>query len=121
MTLLTERQQLAASLTRDIDQAGGHVVSPLPSARLRFEAVDASRPAVLQLLSDMGFNPIFVGLTFRICLDGTMRPASKFELDLPRERMPVPADTPTTIHGDPAKPKKTKDEVEKVLRYLGKA
>jgi len=47
-----------------------------------------------------------------------MAAASIYEITLPKDRQPIPD---VTIHGEPAKREKTKDEVEKVLRYLGKA
>jgi hypothetical protein len=120
MAVLTPRQETARSLAYEIDKAGGVVVNPMPlhpDGRLRFQVVDASRPGVLQVLSDLGFVPAFCGMTFRICVDGTFRPASIFEIDLPRERQPIPDDR---VHGELASSaSKPSYETEQLMRYLG--
>jgi hypothetical protein len=121
MAVLTQRQETARSLAYEIDKAGGVVVNPMPlnpDGRLRFQVVDASRPGVLQVLTDLGFTPAFCGMTFRICVDGTFRPASIFEIDLPRERQPILDDR--TIRGELASSApKSNVEVEAIMKYLG--
>jgi hypothetical protein len=116
---LSERQQKAADLAREIQRMGAWVTNVMPlddSARLRFQVLDVDRPRIIQTLTDWEWSPAFCGTLPRIYSDG-WKLASMFEIDLPRERMPIHDDR--KIQGEIARPKKTDTEVEAVMRYLG--
>jgi len=89
--MMTERQQQAAALAREIQKMGAWVTTPLPlddSKRLRFQVLDSDRDKVLEKLSSWNWSPILVSALPRICTDG-WKLASVYEIDLPRERAPV--------------------------------
>jgi hypothetical protein len=122
MALLSERQQTAQMLAREINHMGAWCVSPLPlddSARLRFQVLDSDRQKVLEILSSWNWSPTFCGTTPRICPDG-WKLASVYEIDLPRERQTVADDR--IPHGEVSSPgerRKTPEEVLHMRRYLG--
>jgi hypothetical protein len=119
MALLTERQQKAADLAREIHRMGAWVTNPMPlddNARLRFQVLDSDRSRVIQTLTDWEWSPAFCGNLPRICSDG-WKLASVFEIDLPRERQPVADDR--TIRGELATKEKSSVEVEAIMKYLG--
>src|SRR5262249_54298978 len=101
MALPTERQKTAERLARELDAMDlVWVTSPLPvaaDAKLRFQLADTARNEVLQLLKDSGWDPVFVSILPRVCPTGLMG-ACLYEIDLPRERQPVPDDR--TIYGE---------------------
>jgi hypothetical protein len=120
MALLTERQQTAAALAREIQRMGAFVVNPMPlpdDQKLRLQVLDANRQQVLEQLSQWNWSPTFYGTLPRICSDG-WKLASLYEIDLPRERQPV-LDDRQTIYGEIARPEKTDVELEGIRKYLG--
>jgi hypothetical protein len=119
MTLLNPRQEKARDLARELHRMGAWVTNVMPlddNARLRFQVLDSDRSRIIQTLTDWEWEPAFCGTLPRICPDG-FKLASIFEIDLPRERMPIHDDR--KIQGEIARPKKTDTEVEAVMRYLG--
>jgi len=94
-------------------------MSPMPldeSKRLRFQVLDGDKNRVLQQLRDWGWEPVFVSVLPRVTFAG-MAAASLYEIDLPRERAPVPDDR--TIHGEIVKKEKPSAEMEGFKKYLG--
>jgi hypothetical protein len=93
--VLSERQQLAKSLAAEIDKMdGAWVTSPLPldaDAKLRLQIKDIDRNRIIQLLKDWGYEPVCVSVLPRICTTGLIG-ACLYEIDLPRERQPIPQD-----------------------------
>jgi hypothetical protein len=77
--------------------------------------LDASREQVVQKLSEWNWTPVLLSAFPRVCPDG-MRPASFYEIDLPRERQAIPQDT--RVYGEIAERKKTDAELEGFRRYL---
>jgi len=62
---LTERQQAAARLTRELQALGATVTSVLPLAdghNLRFWVSDYKKREILAALADAGYEPIFIGM-----------------------------------------------------------
>jgi hypothetical protein len=121
MALLSERQQTAAALAREIQGLGGWVVSPMPLddwAKLRFQVLDSNRQQVLEKLSSWDWSPTWCNNMPRVT-SGGMQLASVYEIDLPLPRQPVAADY-KTISGELASSAPKSDyEVEQVMRYLG--
>jgi hypothetical protein len=93
--VLSERQQLAKSLAAEIDKMdGAWVTSPLPlddDAKLRLQIKDIDRNRIIQLLKDWGYPPVCISVLPRICTTGLIG-ACLYEIDLPRERQPIPQD-----------------------------
>jgi hypothetical protein len=118
MGLLTERQQKAQALSREMAKMHGvWIVSPLPlddNAKLRFQVLDTRKNEVLQLLIDWEWKPVFCSFLPRVTFNG-MEPAYLFEIDLPQERPPVPDDR--TIRGDITD--REKAEVAAMRKHLG--
>jgi hypothetical protein len=119
MALLTERQQKAADLAREIHRMGAWVTNVMPlddNARgLRFQVLDADRSRIIQTLTDWEWSPIFAGTLPRVCPDG-FKLASIFEIDLPRERQSVADDR--TIRGEIASGRPKFDPTG-ILKFLG--
>jgi hypothetical protein len=93
--MLTDRQQLAQQIARALEDFGANVVSPLPLAehsKLRFHIPDSGRNKVLEKLSSWNWGlPRFVGTTVHFSVrDYAAGLCSVYELDLPRERPPIP-------------------------------
>jgi hypothetical protein len=93
MALLSERQQKAAALARELQKLDGvWVTNPMPlddNARgLRVQILDSERQKSLTLLEDWGWTPTWCSNLPRVCTDG-WKLASVYEIDLPRERQPV--------------------------------
>jgi hypothetical protein len=122
MALLSERQQKASALARELGKFDGvWVISPLPlndNNQLRIQILEAScdRNRVFRAVADWGFaTPVFVNMTPRIIGSG-MAMASIYEIPIKKEGRPI---VDTTI-GELADPHKKSDfEVEAVKRYLG--
>jgi hypothetical protein len=93
MAVLSERQQLAKQLAVEIDKMdGAWVTSPLPlaaDAKLRVQIKDIDRNRIVQVLRDWGWNPVCISVLPRICATGLIG-ACIYEIDLPRERQPIP-------------------------------
>jgi hypothetical protein len=120
--LLNERQQKATALAREMAKMPGvWVTSPLPlddRARFRFQVLDSNRNEALQMLTDWGWSPSFCGTLPRVCPDG-MKLASLYEIDLPRERQPVPDDR--KIYGELAGNEKMSKDVQAIVDdWLGR-
>jgi hypothetical protein len=115
---LSERQQKAADLAREIHRMGAWVTNVMPlddNARLRFQVLDSDRSRIIQTLTDWEWEPAFCGTYPRICNDG-FKLASVFEIDLPRERQPIMDDR--TIRGEIASGRPKTDPTG-ILKYLG--
>jgi hypothetical protein len=93
--VLSERQQLAKNLAAEIDKMdGAWVTSPLPldeQAKLRVQIKDNDKNRIIQLLKDWGWDPVCVSVLPRVCTTGLIA-ACLYEIDLPRERQPIPQD-----------------------------
>jgi len=117
--LLTTRQQMAATLARELDKLDGvWTVSALPlgaDRKLRVQILDCVRNSVIQTVRDWGHEPAFVSVHPRI-EHGPIVAACIYEIDLPRDQVPV---QDRTIYGEVAKPEKNDHEREQVLKYLG--
>jgi hypothetical protein len=92
---LTERQQLAQRLTRELQAFGATVTNVLPLAdgqNLRFWIDDYRKKEVLQQLKDGGYDePIFLGMSPQICTQSySMGLVNNFELPIAAERQEVP-------------------------------
>jgi len=86
--LLSERQQTARALAREIEAAGAWVTSALPlddQQRLRLQILDSDRNRVAQQIRDLGFEPMFVSILPRVHPTGLLA-ACIYEIDLPRRR-----------------------------------
>src|SRR5262245_55566535 len=105
--LLNQRQQLAATMERELDALECcWVVSPLPlddSKHLRVQIADVARNEVVQKIRDWGYEPKFVSLLPRVHPIFGMQGACVYEIDLPRERQAIPDDR---IYGELAERKK---------------
>jgi hypothetical protein len=101
MALLSQRQQTARALADELSKLGAFVLNPMPlddNKRLRIQILECDRNKVFQAVSDYGFGvPAFVNMQPRITYNG-MALAAVYEIDLPRERQPVPDDR--KIHGE---------------------
>src|SRR5689334_4689744 len=124
MALLTERQRTADSLMHELHRLGAWVTNPLPlrdDERLRLQILDTDRAQILEKLSQWGWGPTLVGNAPRITSQG-MQAATLYELDLPRDRVPIADDRvmPAGIISDENRRReKTPLEVEAMRKYLG--
>jgi hypothetical protein len=119
---LTERQMVAARLTRELQAFGATVTNrkPLPEDEpLRFWVSDYKKREILQQLADAGYEPIFTGMSQQPDIQSyTMGLVNNFELRLPRDAQPVHDDR--IIRGELAEPKPKSDvERQAILKYLG--
>jgi hypothetical protein len=126
MAILSERQQQAAAITRELQKFDGvWVISPLPldsNSQLRVQILEAScdRNKIFQAIADWGFGtPVFVSMTPRIIGSG-MAMASIYEIPIEKERQPI-VDNRITGELADSQRKKSNIEVEAVMRYLGMA
>jgi hypothetical protein len=112
--MLSERQQLAKRLADELGKMdGAWVTSPLPldeHAKLRVQIKDIDRNRIIQWLRDLGWEPVFVSILPRICTTGLIA-AGLWEIDLPRERQPIPQDD-RVIPKDEVGHRETNREVE---------
>jgi hypothetical protein len=117
--ILTERQQTAAALTREIERMGAWVTSPLPLApgeRLRFQVTDETRDQILDRLGSWNWLPRLLSTYPRVTSRG-LEPASLYEIFLEPDKQPI-ADN--RIHGELASSDAKSDyEVEMLMKYLG--
>jgi hypothetical protein len=122
MALLNERQRTADALMHELHRLGAWVTNPLPlrdDERLRFQILDTSRPQILEKLSQWGWGPSLVGNAPRVTSQG-MQAATLYELDLPRDRQPIPDDrVKGTVSDEYNRREKTPAEVEAMRKYLG--
>jgi hypothetical protein len=119
MALLTERQQTAEALAREIARMGAWCVSPMPldnNAKLRFQVMDSDRDVVISKLASWDWLPVPCSILPRITHGGFMA-AQIYEIDLPREQSPIPDDR--SIKGEIAEQKKSGVELEALRKYLG--
>jgi hypothetical protein len=90
MAPLTERQLTAQSLASELGKIGAWCISSLPldaSANLRFQVLDSERDAVLaKVMGVWGWNPRPCNFLPRVCLDGTMKPSTVYEIAIEKER-----------------------------------
>src|SRR5262249_58183016 len=98
--LLTTRQQMAATLAGELDKLDGvWTVSPLPlgaDRKLRVQILDCVRNSVIQTVRDWGHEPVCVSVQPRI-EHGPVTAACIYEIDLPRDQVPV---QDRTIYGE---------------------
>jgi hypothetical protein len=116
--VLTERQQTAAALTREIERMGAWVTSALPLAPddgLRFTVLDENRDQVLEKLSSWNWSPTLCNNLPRVC-SGGWKLGSGYIIFIEPDKQPI-ADN--RIHGEFARAEKTSYEVEALERYLG--
>jgi hypothetical protein len=115
--MLSERQQLAQNLGRELTRLGAWVTNPMPldsNAKLRFQIRDTDREKLLEVLADLGWSPMFCNSVPRVTFAG-LEPAGIWELDLPRDLQPIPDDR---IHGEIATKEKL-PEVEAMMKAIG--
>src|SRR5947208_16868722 len=119
MALLSERQQTAQALAREIIRMGAWVVSPPGDERIRFQVLDKDRNAILEKLGSWNWSPVFVGTHPRICPDG-WKLTSVYQIELPPERQPI-VDDRQPIMGELATEakRKTPEEVLQMRKYQG--
>jgi hypothetical protein len=122
MTMLSERQQKAARLARELDGVQGcWVTSPLPlrdDARLRFQILDGERNRVLQMLEDAGYEAKFVSVLPRVTFAG-MAAACLYEVAFPTPQQNIPQEPRSIPRRDEIATSKSSYERESILRYLG--
>jgi hypothetical protein len=122
MMLLTKRQELAKSLTRELGQLGANVTNVLPLAddqNLKFWCSDYKKGQILTALSDWGFEVTFKGMSPQVCRDTySMGLVNNFEIALEREQTPI-VDDRTIPRGELAQPKKHDHERFETLKSLG--
>jgi hypothetical protein len=124
VALLSERQQKAEQLARELRKLEGvWVSSPLPlddSAKLRIQVLDSRKNEVIELVCGWGFIPAFCGPLPRVTYTGLLA-ASLFDIDLPRERTPIHQDDRTIRPAELASDKRenTPLEVVQMRKYLG--
>jgi hypothetical protein len=121
MALLSERQQTAAALAREIQQMGAWVTSPMPLddwAKLQFQVLDSNRQQVLEKLSSWDWTPTWCSNLPRVCTDG-WKLASVYEIDLPRERQPVATDRHSGEIANREEEKKNAMQVALMRKHLG--
>jgi hypothetical protein len=123
MALLNERRKKADLLARELQQCKGcWVVSPLPlddnTRALRFQLLDENRDEVISELCASGWIPNMVSPFPRFTGTGLVA-AHMFEVEIPKERQPVPQDSPKMVAAEPSERAKTPHEVEQVRKYLG--
>jgi hypothetical protein len=91
--VLTERQQVARNFANELGKFEGvWVTSPLPldeSRKLNLQILDSERNHVLQIIRDWGWNPVCLSVLPRVHSTGWLA-ACLYEIDLPRERQPIP-------------------------------
>jgi hypothetical protein len=121
MALLSERQQTAAALAREIQQMGAWVTSPMPledCAKLRFQVLDANRQQVLEKLSSWDWSPTWCNNMPRVTFGG-MQLASVYEIDLPRPRQPVATDRHSGEIVDREEKKQSDLQIAAMRKHLG--
>jgi len=93
MTLLSDRQQTAERLTRELQALGATVTNSLPLAEdrpLRFWCSDYKKREILTALADAGYEPVFAGTSFQPCTATySMGLVNNFEIRLPRQVQPI--------------------------------
>jgi hypothetical protein len=116
--VLSERQQTAEALAREIARMGAWCVSPMPldkNAKLRFQVMDSDRDVVISKLASWDWLPVPCSSLPRITHGGWMS-AQIYEIDLPREQSPIPDER---VIGEIAEQKKSAVELEALRKYLG--
>src|SRR5262245_11931915 len=119
MALLTEAQQKARDLAREIGKMeNAFVVSPPGSMRLRIQIIHPC-DRVLATLTEWGWKPIFITNTTRFhSPDGTMRLASVYEIVVEDERPQMANNgriTDTKLADPGNKPDATGERLKKYL------
>jgi hypothetical protein len=117
--MLSERQQLAASLASELYKLGAWVTNAMPlrsEDSLKFQVRDIDRDQVIAKLRAWDWNPTPCGVLPRITHSG-LEQASVFQLDLPPERQPIPTVDRAIIRD--AKAEKRADEVIAMLKACG--
>jgi len=122
MMALSNRQQLAKRLADELGKYEGvWIVSPLPldnTAKLRVQILDTECNAMLQIIRDWGWDPVFVSLSPQRVTYAGFQMAPVYEVDLPRDRAPVPVDDRTIKNTRLASTAKD-SELEAMRKTLG--
>jgi len=95
MVALTQRQQTAQRLTRELQAFGATVTNVLPLAdgqHLRFWVSDYKKNELLQQLKDAGYDePVFLGMSPQMCTATySMGLVNNFELPIAADRQEIP-------------------------------
>ena len=114
----SERQQTAARLARELSQLGATVTNVLPLANdknLRFWVSDYEKKEVLTALADAGYEPIFIGTGFQMCIKTySMGLVNNFELALPADQ-PMPQQTRVIPKDDGKRETRHSHETEAIV------
>jgi hypothetical protein len=89
---LTERQEKAETLARELREMGAAVTSALPLAdgtNLKFQILQSRAEPVLEALREGDWDANFISSGPRFELDGTTPLANVYEIDIPTPRTPV--------------------------------
>src|SRR5262245_56427509 len=112
MAPLTERQQTAEALCRELQRLGAFVVNPMPlrsDDKLRFQVLTPAVESVLAKLSEWNWSPVLQSHGLRFTPQGA-KPCITYEIRIPADR-PVVVDD-RTIKGDIATDKAMNAELE---------
>jgi hypothetical protein len=94
---LTERQQKAQDLARDLEQMGAWCLTPLPldpdAKGLRVQILDADRDRVVTAICEAHYIPSKMQAHPRFTTSGLI-PASLFEIAIEKERPSIVDDRP---------------------------
>src|SRR5262245_11320908 len=118
--MLSERQKTAAAIAGELHRLGAWVISPMPLAdnqSLRWQVLDVDREAILEKVSSWGWSAALKCTVPRFTARGPS-PSSIYEIDLPRERQPVPQDR-SIPHSEIAERKQTAGELMAMKKHLG--
>jgi hypothetical protein len=122
MAPLTERQQKAADIAHELAKMRGvWVTSPMPlddRAKLGVQILDAEREKIITTICEWGWLPAQVQGFPRFTPQGLI-PAWLYEIDLPKERPPIPAET-KVVPRDYAAERETRKKMEKELELFRK-
>src|SRR5262245_50559662 len=117
----SERQKTADRLTRELQAFGGTVTNLLPLANgqnLRFWVSDYDKKELLQRLKDAGYEPIFIGTGFQMCIKTySMGLVNTFEVALPADQ-PMPQQDRVIPKDEIGGKKERSREVEETLKYV---
>jgi hypothetical protein len=122
MAVLTPRQQLAADLSADLQKMGAAVITPLPlspDARgLKVQIQTADRDRIVTAICEAKWIPSQLH-SMPYFFNNRMVDASLWEIPIPHERQPVPAET-KIIPRDYAAEREVRKNMEKELELFRK-
>ena len=117
--MLTPRQQQAEAIARELGRLGVAVLNPLPLAaedKLRFQVTDEQCQAILEKVSTWGWSVALCNTVPRFCLDGSVKSAAVYEINLGPDRQVIPTDD--RHHGEIGR-EKPSAEVVAMLAAIG--